>query len=41
VPGQVNGQTALEEIDQKATFALTWEGLKVTGQHATVAKMGK
>lgn len=31
----------IEEIDQLATFALTWEGLKVTGEDGTVARMGK
>lgn len=40
-PGQVNGKTALEEIDQKATFALTWEGLKVTSEEGAVVRIGK
>lgn len=31
----------LQEIDQLATFALTWDGLKVTGEDGTVARMGK
>lgn len=30
-----------QEIDQKATFALTWEGLKVTGNENAVARIGK
>lgn len=29
------------EIEQKATFALTWEGLKVTGNEGVVAKLGR
>lgn len=33
--------SSLEEIDGVATFALTWEGLKVTGSDGTVAKIGK
>ena len=33
--------SSLEEIDSLATFALTWEGLKVTGSDGTVAKIGK
>ena len=40
----VNGLTwkpgSLQEIDEKATFALTWEGLKVTGNKG-VARIGK
>jgi hypothetical protein len=31
----------LKDVTDNATFALTWEGLKVTGQDDTVAKMGK
>jgi hypothetical protein len=30
-----------QKIDKKATFALTWEGLKVTGNDGVVAKIGK
>ena len=29
-----------EEIDEVATFALTWEGLKVTGDEGVVARIG-
>jgi hypothetical protein len=36
-----DGKTALQQIDEKATFALTWEGLKVTGEDGVVARMGK
>jgi hypothetical protein len=32
---------SINDIDQKATFALTWEGLKVTGNDGVVAKLGK
>lgn len=31
----------LNEVEDKATFALTWEGLKVTGNNEVVAKIGK
>jgi hypothetical protein len=31
----------LKEIDDKATFALTWEGLKVTGNQGGAARIGK
>lgn len=31
----------MKEIDDKATFALTWEGLKVTGDEGVVARIGK
>lgn len=31
----------LNEVEDKATFALTWEGLKVTGNNGVVAKIGK
>jgi hypothetical protein len=34
-------QTPLEEIGEKAVFALTWEGLKVTGDENVVARIGK
>jgi hypothetical protein len=30
-----------KEIDDKATFALTWEGLKITGDDGVVARFGK
>jgi hypothetical protein len=33
--------TSEKEIDEKATFALTWEGLKVTGNDGVVARIGK
>lgn len=32
---------AFKEIGSKATFALTWEGLKVTGSDNVVARIGK
>jgi hypothetical protein len=31
----------LKDIDSKATFALTWEGLKVTGNEGVAARIGK
>ena len=31
----------IEQIDNAATFALTWEGLKVTGEDGVVARLGK
>jgi hypothetical protein len=31
----------VDEIDSKATFALTWDGLKVTGENNVVARLGK
>jgi hypothetical protein len=31
----------LNEINENATFALTWEGLTVTGNNGVVAKIGK
>ena len=34
-------ENAAQEIDSKATFALTWEGMKVTGNENVVARMGK
>ena len=41
----INGLTwksdSLEEIHGKATFALTWEGLKVTGSEGGTARLGK
>jgi hypothetical protein len=30
-----------KNIDKDATFALTWEGLKVTGNNGAIAKIGK
>jgi hypothetical protein len=33
--------TNMEQIDEKATFALTWDGLKVTGNNGVVARIGK
>lgn len=33
--------TSHQEIDDNATFALTWEGLKVTGNNGAVARIGK
>ena len=35
------GETALQEIDNKSTFALTWEGLKVTGDEGVEVLIGK
>lgn len=41
----VNGESwkpnDINEIDAKATFALTWEGLKVTGSNGVEARIGK
>ena len=31
----------VDEINQNATFALTWEGLKVTGNNGVEARIGK
>jgi hypothetical protein len=31
----------IKDINDNATFALTWEGLKVTGNNGTVARIGK
>lgn len=39
-PGLNTEDTPQEDIDKKATFALTWEGLKVTGNGGT-AHIGK
>lgn len=39
-PGGLN-QDPLEDINNKANFALTWEGLKVTGSDGVVAHIGK
>lgn len=39
--GDNYGGDPFKEIGARSTFALTWEGLKVTGQYDTVAKMGK
>jgi hypothetical protein len=33
--------TSLDDINEKSTFALTWDGLKVTGNNGLVARMGK
>lgn len=33
--------TSIDEIDDYATFALTWEGLKVCGHGSTVARIGR
>ena len=33
--------SSIDDIDQKATFALTWDGLKVTGNNKTTARIGK
>lgn len=33
--------SSIDEIDRKATFALTWEGLKVTGNAGGTARLGK
>ena len=41
IPGQTNGKTAQQEIDESATFALTWQGLKVTGNDGVEARIGK
>lgn len=45
IDGTENGATwhptGLAQIDEKATFALTWEGLKVTGNNSTEARLGK
>jgi hypothetical protein len=42
---EINGITwrpsSPDEIDERATFALTWEGLKVTGSAGGTAKLGK
>ena len=40
-PGWNNKKTAAQDIDDNATFALTWEGLKVTGNDKAVARIGK
>ena len=44
INGGVNGQTwhptSNTDVDQKATFALTWEGLKVTGTPDASGKFG-
>jgi hypothetical protein len=33
--------SSIDDIDDKATFALTWEGLKVTGNNNGTAHIGK
>jgi hypothetical protein len=44
IDGSANGMawkpSGLDEIDDKATFALTWEGLKVTGDGGITARIG-
>ena len=41
----INGEdwhpSSIDEIDTNATFALTWEGLKVTGNEGVEARIGK
>ena len=32
---------SINDIDNKATFALTWDGLKVTGNEGVIARLGK
>lgn len=39
-PGGLN-QDPIEDINSKANFALTWDGLKVTGNNDVVAHIGK
>ena len=39
--GAEYGDDPLKEIDDRATFALTWEGLKVSGNDGVIAKLGK
>lgn len=41
VDGATWHATGNQEIQELATFALTWEGLKVTGSDQTVAQIGK
>jgi hypothetical protein len=41
VDGTTWKPTSNDEIDDKATFALTWEGLKITGNNGVIAKIGK
>ena len=45
IDGTVDGMTwhatSMQEAEDKATFALTWEGLKVTGDEDTIAHIGK
>lgn len=39
--GEVYRPENMADIDSNSTFALTWEGLKVTGNNNVVAKIGK
>jgi hypothetical protein len=39
-PTNKTDETALEEIDKKATFALTWEGFKVTNRNGATLRIG-
>ena len=41
IDGRTWKPTSIDEIDDYATFALTWEGLKVTGDEGVIARMGK
>lgn len=41
VDGENWSPEAQSEIDEKATFALTWDGLKVTGENGGIARIGK
>jgi hypothetical protein len=41
VDGTTWKPSSYDEIDTNATFALTWEGLKVTGNDGAVARIGK
>jgi hypothetical protein len=41
VDGEFFVPEKIEDIEGKSTFALTWEGLKVTGNNNVVAKFGK
>ena len=42
---QINGMTwvpkSLKDVHDNATFALTWQGLQVTGEDGTVVKIGR
>ena len=41
IDGNTWKPTSQEEIDARATFALTWQGLKVTGEDNAIARLGK
>ena len=41
IDGQTWKPSSIDEIDALSTFALTWEGLKVTGSEGVVARIGK